>query len=53
MKTIKYMLILFVYNLSRSIFLWVKYPNSNHIFSSVGIKHGLRFTYGPSTDFFA
>ena len=27
-----------------------KYPNSNHISSSVGVKDGLRFDYGPSTD---
>ena len=40
-----------VLKLSRVIFLWAKYPNSNHIFSSVGIKDGLRFNYSLSPDF--
>ena len=29
---------LFVHHLRRNIFLWAKYPNSNHIFSSVDVK---------------
>ena len=37
-------------------FVWsithTKYPNSNHISSSVGIKDGLRLNYGLSTDFY-
>ena len=52
MTTIKYMLNLFVHHLRRSILLWAKYPHSNHIFSSVDVKDGLRFNYGPSTDFY-
>ena len=46
------MLSLFVHDPSRSIFLWAKYSNSNHMFSSVGIKDGPQFNYGPSTDFY-
>ena len=51
MTLIKYMLSLFMHHMSRSIFLLVKYPNSSHIYSSVGIKDGLRFNCSPSTDF--
>ena len=44
------------YSLHFSFFLFktlnTKYPNSNNISSSVGIKDGLRFNYGPSTDFY-
>ena len=47
MTILKYILSHFVHNLSRSIFLWAKYPNINHIFSSVGVKDGLRFNYSP------
>ena len=46
MTIIKYILSHFVHHLSRSIFLLAKYPNSN-IFSSVGVKDGLRFNYSP------
>ena len=38
------------------VFAWnithTKHPNSNHISSRVGIKDGLRFDYGSSTDFY-
>ena len=37
----------FVWNITHT-----KYSNSNHISSSVDIKDGLRFNYGPSTDFY-
>ena len=50
MTIIKYMLSLFVHHLSRSIFFWAKYPNSNPNFSSVGVKDSLGFNYSPSTD---
>ena len=52
MTIIKYKLRLFVQHLSRSIFLRAKYPNNNHIFSSVGVKDDLRFSHSPSTDFY-
>ena len=29
-----------------------KYPNSNHIFSFVSVKDGLRFNYGCPTGFY-